>query len=299
MSREHAHVPAADHHEVGGTGNTLTPLTASLPLPHAPLIGKLIYYGLPIRRDVVLANLRRAFGATLSDREIIALAQAHYAHLARVVVEYVRFSFDTPARRATRVRVENIDAILRAHARGRGVLLLASHLGNWEVTAVAGLASFPQYRGRFHVLRRPLWPRWLERLVTWRFRRGGLGVLPKKGSLDTIIERLAAGDAVVFVMDQHAGRDGVRVDFFGHPAGTFRSLALIALTTSAPVIPLATWREPDGQHVLRFEEALPLLESDDPGEAIRANTRAYNVALEQLIKRHPEQWFWVHRRWKE
>jgi KDO2-lipid IV(A) lauroyltransferase len=90
----------------------------------------------------------------------------------------------------------------------------------------------------------------------------------------------------------------VVVDFFGHPAATFRSLAILALTTGAPVVPAASWREPDGTHVLRFEAPLPPIEGPDMTEAIRRNSRAYNAALERLILRHPEQWWWVHRRWK-
>lgn len=268
---------------------------------HTPVrvAGTLIYYLLPIRRRIVLSNLRRVFGATVRDDEIVRLAQAHYAHLARGVVEFVRFSWLSVAQRGALVRVENEEACIRAHAQGKGVLLLSGHFGNWEIATIGGIASFAEYRGQFHILRRPLWPRWLDRLVTRRFRSAGFGVLPKKGALDAILDRLAAGDAVAFVFDQHAGgRDGVPVEFFGHPAGTFRSLAIVALATGAPVVPVASWREPDGGHVLRFEEALPLIEHDDPGEAIRANTRAYNAALERLVLRHPEQWFWVHRRWK-
>ena len=258
-----------------------------------PLSGALIYHLLPIRRGVVLGNLQRVFG-TVTSTEIKRLAQAHYAHLARLLNEFLTARWRPPT-----VRVENIEAILQAHAQGKGVLVLTGHFGNWEVATIGGIAKFPQYRGQFHFVRRPLRPRWLDRLVTRRFRRGGFGVLPKRGALDAILDRLAAGDAVVFVLDQHAGgRDGVAVDFFGHPAGTFRSLAILALATGAPVVPTATWREPDGSHVLRFEEALPLIEHEDTNEAIRANTRAYNAALERLVLRHPEQWFWVHRRWK-
>jgi lauroyl/myristoyl acyltransferase len=110
---------------------------------------------------------------------------------------------------------------------------------------------------------------------------------------------LAAGDIILFPFDQHAaGRDGIEVDFFGHPAGTFRSLALIARATGAPVVPASTWREPDGRHVLRFEEALTTIECEDYDEETRRNTRAYNAVLERLILRHPEQWWWMHRRWK-
>ena len=74
--------------------------------------------------------------------------------------------------------------------------------------------------------------------------------------------------------------------------------SLIALATGAPVVPAASWREPDGRHVLRFEEALQVVEHDETNEAIRRTTRAFNAALERLVLRHPEQWYWVHRRWK-
>jgi KDO2-lipid IV(A) lauroyltransferase len=124
-------------------------------------------------------------------------------------------------------------------------------------------------------------------------------VLSKRGSLDAMVERLAAGDIVVYPFDQHADRkDGIRVEFFGQPAGTFRSPAILALATGAAVVPAASWREPDGRHVLRFEDPLPVIEHADVGEAIRRNTLAYNAALERLVLRHPEQWWWVHRRWK-
>jgi KDO2-lipid IV(A) lauroyltransferase len=268
--------------------------------PPAPLTGRLIYHLLPIRRRTVLANLRRAFGRSLDDEQIVRLAQAFYAHCARSLVEFVRFPFLPAADRAAQVRVENIDAILRVYEAGKGVLILTGHLGNWEVAVAGGIGSFPQYRGQFHFLRRPVWPGWFDRFVAHRFRSAGLGVITKKGSLDEVLDRLAATDAVIFTFDQHAGgRDGILVDFFGHPAWTFRSLAIISLSTGVPVVPAATWREPDGRHVLRFEEALPILEPDDPGEAIRANTQAYNDALERMILRHPEQWFWMHRRWKD
>ncbi len=264
-----------------------------------PLAGKLMYHLLPIRRRVVLSNLRRVFGAKVPEEEILRLAQAFYGHLVRFVIEFLRFPWLSAARRAALVRVDNIEAILRAHAQGKGVLVLTGHFGNWELASVAGIANFPQYRGRFHILRRPLRPPWLDALVTGRFRHAGLGVLPKKGSLEAILDRLAANDVIVVILDQHAGgRDGVEVEFFGHAAWTFRSLATIALSTGTPVVPAACWREPDGIHVLRFEEPLPVIECSDFNEAVRANTRGYNAAIERFILRHPEQWFWLHRRWK-
>ena len=265
----------------------------------APLAGRLIYRLLPLRRRVILENLRRVFGTAVPEPEIVRLAQGHYAHLWRLAGEFVRFRWLSAARKSALIRVDNVEALARALERGKGVLILTGHFGNFEVATIAALRHFPHMRGRFHFVRRPIRPLWLDALVNRRFRRGGFGVLGKRGSLDTILERLEAGDLVVFPFDQHASPpDGIAVDFFGHPAGTFKSLAIMALATGAPVVPASGWREPDGSHVLRFEDALPLVECDNVNEEIRRNTRAYNAMIETLVLRHPEQWYWVHRRWK-
>lgn len=264
-----------------------------------PLAGRLLYRLLPLRRDVILANLARVFGATQSKDEIERLAQAHYGHLWRLVGEFMKFRWLSAARKAALVRVENIEAFVAAQALGKGTLILTGHFGNWEVATIAGIANYPEVKGRFHFVRRAISPHWLDRLVIRRFNQAGFGVFQKRGSLDAMLERLAQGDAIVFPFDQHAGPpDGIEVDFFGQPAWTFKSLAIIALSTGAPVLPATSWREPDGRHVLRFEPPIAPIECENAGEAIRRNTRAYNAKLEELILRRPEQWYWVHRRWK-
>jgi KDO2-lipid IV(A) lauroyltransferase len=264
-----------------------------------PWYGRLLYHLFPYRRGVVLGNFRRVFGDTLPESEIIRLAQSYYAHYARFFDEYLRLPFMSVKRRQAWIRVENTESPIRALERGKGLILLTGHFGNFEVSTMGGISQFPQYHGMFHFVRRALKPALLNRIVTRRFRQAGFGVLPKRGSLDRILELLSQGALIVYVFDQHAGRpDGIVVDFFGHPAGTFKSVALLALETGAPVVPACSWREPDGSHVLRFEDPLPLVESDDPGEEIRQNTHAYNVAIERMILRHPEQWIWMHRRWK-
>ena len=264
-----------------------------------PAIGRFLYRCLPLRRNVVLANLRRVFGDMVSDTEIERLAAAHYGHLWRLAGEFLRFRWLSQARKQAQVRVENVEAFIAARAQGKGILILTGHLGNWEVATIAGIANFPEMRGKFHFVRRAIKPIWLDRLVTRRFNKAGFGVFPKRGSLDMMLERLEAGEVIVFPFDQHARPpDGIEVEFFGHPAWTFKSLAIIALATGAPVLPAAAWREADGRHALRFEEPMAPIECENTSEAIRRNTRAYNRILEGLIVRHPEQWYWVHRRWK-
>ena len=296
-----------DRHRVAGIRVSLTHTESSASAlawadpkqTEVPWFGKALYHLLPFRRGVVLGNLRRVFGDVLPEREIRRLAQAYCAHFVRFLIEFLRLPWMSAEQRKAWIRVENVEAPIRALSQGKGLLLLTGHFGNWEVSTVAGLGQFPQYRGLLHFVRRPLKPRWFNELVTRRFRRSGFGTLTKRGSLDSILELLAHGAIVVFVFDQHAVKsDGIAVDFLGHTANTFKSLAIIALNTGAPVIPASSWREPDGTHILLFEEPLPLIECEDVGEAIRRNTRSYNAALERILLRHPEQWIWMHRRWK-
>ncbi len=265
-----------------------------------PLAGRILYRLFPFRRSVIMENLRRVYGTTLDADAIEDLAKAHYGHLWRLAGEFLRFRWLSREQKLALVRIENLDAFAAAWHQGKGVLLLTGHFGNWEVATVAGIGSFPHMRGRFHFVRRALKPDWFDRLVTRRFNRAGFGVFPKRGSLDAMLEVLGKGDAIVFPFDQHASPpDGIDVDFFGTPAWTFKSLAIIALATGAPVVPATSWREPDGTHVLRFEEPLPAVEHARTTEAIRATTRTYNAALERFVLRRPEQWYWVHRRWKQ
>ncbi len=264
-----------------------------------PFAGRFLFRLFPLRRKVILANLNRVYGDTVAPGEIVRLAQAHYGHLWRLFGEFLKFRWLSQARKTALVRVENIEGLVAAVNQGKGVLVLTGHFGNWEVATIAGIGNYPEVRGRFHFVRRAIKPKWLDALVTRRFNQAGFGVLPKRGSLDAILATLAAGDMIVFPFDQHARPpDGIEVDFFGHPAWTFKSLAIIALATGAPVLPATSWREPDGRHVLRFEDALSPIELPNTNDAIRANTRAYNATLERLILARPEQWYWVHRRWK-
>jgi KDO2-lipid IV(A) lauroyltransferase len=282
------------------TPTTATAVALGLPAhTEAPAIGRFLYHFAPFRRAVIVENLKRVFGASLPEAEIARLAQAHYAHLAKLAAEFLRYRWMRESRKRALVRVEGVEHFTRAWVAGKGVLVLTGHFGNFEVSTAAGLMQFPEVHGRIHFVRRPIKPAWLDALVNRRMRAAGFGTIGKRGSLDRMLSLLEKGDAIVFPFDQHARRpDGIAVEFFGHAAGTFRSLAIIALATGAPVLPAAAWREPDGRHVLRFEEALPLIELPDADEAIRRNTRAYNQALERLVVRHPEQWWWVHRRWK-
>ena len=133
------------------------------------------------------------------------------------------------------------------------------------------------------------------------YYRAGLNVIPKKNSLQQVCDALEQNHAVIFVLDQHASlanRDGVAVEFFGKKAGTYRSLATLSRHTGVPVVPAAGYRLDNGRHVLEFFEPIPWQDYGNTKESIYRNTLAYNQALERIILAHPEQWLWLHKRWK-
>lgn len=279
---------------------TATAVALRMPrLIQPSLGGRFIFRWLPYRRKVILENLHRVYGGKVEAAQIVLLAQAHYGHLLSLFKELIQFRFLSQARKKSLVRVEGVPGMIEAFEAGKGLLILTGHFGNFEVSTVAGIEHFPQVKGRIHFLRRPIKPKWLSDLLTRRFNQAGFGVVGRRGSLEEIVSTLESGNAIVFPFDQYARRpEGIEVEFFGQAAGTYKSMALIALATGAPVIPAASWREPDGTHVLQFFPALSPILDDDVGQEVLKNTRAYNQALELSIVRHPEQWWWVHRRWK-
>ncbi len=263
-------------------------------------LGAFFYRCIPIRRKVVLENLHTAFGSELNADEIRHLAKAFYRHLALTLWENLFFGWKSVEAAKRAVRIEGLDRLFKAAEPGRGVLVIGGHYGNWEAAPVGGMMQFDDFRGRFHMLRRQIVNKWVERQLFKRYYAAGLDVIPKRSSLNRVMDALAANHAVGFIMDQYAkpGKEGIVADFFGKPAGTFKSLAVVARASEAPVLPAACWREPDGTHVLKFFEPLTWISNDDPDQEILLNTLAYNRQIERIIREHPDQWLWFHKRWK-
>ncbi|RMX00893.1 lipid A biosynthesis acyltransferase [Legionella jordanis] len=265
------------------------------------LMGRFLYHFLPYRRSIVQANINLVFGHQLNAAQKKRLAKAFYSHMAMSIKEIVQLRFMSEKKLKERVDVKGYQRLLDIVAQNRGVLILTGHFGNWEFAPLGGILNFEEFKGQFHFIRRTLGSKALERLLFRRYYQAGLNVIPKKNSLDQVCNALDQNHAVVFVLDQHASlanRDGVAVEFFGKKAGTYRSLATLARHTGVPVVPAAGYRLPNGRHVLEFHD--PIYWQDYPTiqESIYQNTLAYNQALERIILAHPEQWHWLHKRWK-
>ncbi len=281
--------------------NVVTDLKARVQAAPVTRMGKFIYHCLPYRKKVILNNIRLAFGNQLSESEQRHLAKAYYAHLATSIKEMLQFRFVSEKKLRQQVEVKGYQKLLDVAEEGKGVLILTGHFGNWEYAPVGGILNFKQYQGQFHFIRRTLGSKWIEQILFRRYYQAGLNVIPKKNSLDKVIAALDKNHAVVFVLDQHASihnKDGIAVEFFGKKAGTYRSLASIARNTGVPIIPAAGYRVAKGKHVLEFHEPIIWKDSPKRQEALYQNTLAYNKALEKIILKHPEQWLWLHKRWK-
>lgn len=264
--------------------------------------GKFFFYCLPFRRKVVLENLRHVFSETLTPDEIKKLAIAFYSHMLKAVRENLWLKFQSEEAIKNKVKIIGAEHAINAGEQGaKGIAILAGHFGNWELAPIGGILNFDQFKGRFHVIRKTLKNKWIERILFHRYNRVGINVIPKKNSLNQVCDALESNDAVIFIMDQHASvsvKDGISVEFFGKPAGTYRSLAKIVEYTGVKVVPMCCYREKDGTHVLEFLPPLAWEEGGDSKKGMYLNTRRYNEQLEKMVLAHPEQWLWMHRRWK-
>jgi KDO2-lipid IV(A) lauroyltransferase len=265
------------------------------------LAGRLLYAFFPYRRRVVMDNIDLVFGKSLSRGQKIHLAKAFYSHLATSIKEMVYLRFMSEQQLRESVEVRGKEHMLNAVAQKRGVLVLTGHFGSWEFAPLGGIANFKQFHGQFHFIRRTLNNKMIERFLFRRYHRAGLHIIPKQNALSQVCDALDQNHAVIFVLDQHAtleNRDGIAVEFFGKKAGTYRSLASFARHTGVPVVPAASYRLETGRHVLEFYDPIVFQDYDSTTESLYQNTLAYNQALERIILAHPEQWLWLHKRWK-
>lgn len=260
-------------------------------------LGGLWYRLVPIRRSTVLKNLRDCFGNSLSDVEIERLALQNYHHYGRTLFEMLRSFAWSKEQFRHQVAIDGFENLDRCLASGKGAFLLTLHLGNWEVGAGAIAASgIP-----FDIVVKHSRTRWVERLLRSYRTRSGLGIFLESKTAKDILKSLSHGRVVGFMLDQFMGPPiGLPVHFFGRKAGTAVALALLSEKKNVPILPTYCYRDSHGKlHVaiappLRF----PAL-SEDKNQRFYEKTQLFNDVLEAVIRKHPEQWLWLHRRWKE
>ena len=250
---------------------------------------RLLDLALPRLRRVAMRNLELAL-PELGRAEHRRIAGGVFRSIARLLLVFAQFPRIHRGNISRWIRYEGFEHFEEARRRGRGVLFATAHLGNWELSAFAhALMAEPM-----HVIVRPLDNPRLDALVERRRALSGNRLIQKKEAARSILKALAANQAVGILIDQNSSlEDGVFVDFFGVPACASTGLARLAAHSGATVIPgFALWSEAEGRYVLRFYPPVEIT-----GDATE-DTRRLQRQLETVIRQHPDQWLWIHRRWK-
>ncbi|MBI1356175.1 MAG: lipid A biosynthesis acyltransferase [Acidobacteria bacterium] len=269
------------------------------PLPLARRLAEGLALGLrrwtPRWRRTALRNLELAFPERdAAWRE--GVLRESYRNLGRVLLALAKAPRLTAANIGDWIEYEGYEHFRDALAKGRGVLFLTAHLGNWELSVAAhALFGHPM-----RMLVRPLDNPLLDRLIERRRTLHGNRPIDKNNAAREALKALRANQAVGILADQNAaGDDGLFVDFFGRPARSTKSVALLAARTGAAVIPgFAFWNPLRSRYVLKFYPPLVMADGGDREADLRENTQRCQTAIERAVRERPEQWLWMHRRWK-
>ncbi|MCA8994293.1 MAG: lysophospholipid acyltransferase family protein [Planctomycetaceae bacterium] len=253
------------------------------------------------RYHVAYDNIQTAFPGQYSPAETEQLICKMWVHLFRMIAEMFQFPRKLCRENMREVlRFRNRSQVVQALCTGRPVFMLGGHYGNWESTILAfGLFDLPM-----GVIGRELDNPYIHQWVKEGRERTGHKLMLKQGGWDDMTALLSAGGNMGLLCDQDAGKRGVFVDFFGRPASTFKSIALMAIEYNALIVMgygIRLEDDPQDGRWARFEigcEDIIDVNEIEADNVIHEITQRYTTALERAIRRAPEQYFWVHRRWK-
>ena len=262
---------------------------ASTPIPVANWLARfyarVLDIAIPRLRRTALKNLEMA---GFAGRERIVAGV--FDSMGRIAVSFARFPQITGDNLKQWIGYDGFENFENARRRGRGVLIATAHLGNWELSAFA----HAYLAAPMHIVVRPLDDAKIDALVEKRRALSGNHIIQKKDAARGILRALAAGDAVGILIDQNTTPDeGVFIDFFGVKACAGSAFVKLAHHTGAAVVPgYAVWSEKGNRYTLHFEPEVEM--SGD----VQQDTQSVHARLEAAIRKYPDQWLWIHRRWK-
>jgi KDO2-lipid IV(A) lauroyltransferase len=252
-------------------------------------LGSFVYHVIGFRKQIVLDNLHIAFGKEKNDAEIAELALQAYQNIAMSFIELM-VSQKLINSVLHMIEVKHIEVVHRLLKKGHGLVLVSGHLGNWELQGAAAAAII---KSAITVAATKQSNPYINRFITQRRNDLGMQVAGSKGARRLLLRALKNHEAIALVADQNAGRDAVFVDFFGKLAATQPGPAQLALKYKAPMVVAAALRTGPGKFKILHQEVE--IEDDDTVESL---TQRHVKILEGFIRQYPEQYFWLHRRWK-
>jgi len=249
-------------------------------------------------RRIADRNLATAFPVR-SEAERRAIGRAAFAHFGRLLMELLKFSTLSRDQMLARVEFDGDERARAAYAQGRGVLFVTGHFGFWELQALVHALRIEPVAVLGRALDNPYLNTLLERIR----ERTGNTVIYRKGTIRRVMRTLEANHGVAVMIDQHImSRDAIYVDFFEQPAATTSAVAAVALRTGAVVVPVFALPIGGGRYRMIYEHPVepPRDDGDRADEAsIREFTQRCTDVLEMYVRRHPELWLWMHRRWRD
>ncbi|MBN2185486.1 MAG: lysophospholipid acyltransferase family protein [Candidatus Krumholzibacteriota bacterium] len=271
---------------------SLLPLKISVKL--ASVLGIIAFDLVRIRRKVSLENLQKAFGGLYSPKQRRQIARRSYMNFAKSMVEFASLKKPEKKRLVKLVRLtgrSNVDEVIE---RGQGVVIVTGHFGSWEFLGAAAVA----YGFDVDFLVGEQANRSVDDLMNDLRRRAGIGIIPRGVAARGIFKSLKKKRLVALLSDQDARRHGIFVDFFGIPASTYPGAAQFAYRSGCPIIFCYIVRQDDESHETVFLPPIEVNQKADVDEEVMRLTEAHVRALEECVRKHPEQYFWAHKRWK-
>jgi KDO2-lipid IV(A) lauroyltransferase len=255
----------------------------------------LLFYHLSVKhRLIALHNLRCSFPEKNMD-ELITITKGVYRHLATVAAECFDMTKLTRENIHEWVKVEGHEHFKEGIAQGRGLLFIVAHFGNWELIPHTFSLTFQSSK----IIYRPLDSPVLDNLMKYVRSFHGDEMMPKGGSGKRIMSLLRENQVIGILSDQNVSvREGVFVDFFGRPACTGAGLAVLAMRSGAPVLPGFMVRQKSGKYKLILKPLVEITRTSDDEADIQVNTQRFVKVIEDVVREYPDQWFWIHQRWK-
>lgn len=269
------------------------PLPRSWALALGRSLGDFVWRVVRFRRSIVLDNIRHAFAAERDEDGVRAIARSFYRNLGMTLMEFLKLPTMKPGEIEALVDIEGVEH-LHGLMAGGGAILVSGHFGNWEYVGARAAAlgnpiSF--------IVKTQHNPR-VDRIQNDIRARAGVGIIRTGASIKDMIRALKRGEFIGMLADQDAGKDGVFVEFLGRRASVLKGAGYLSWRLNVPLVTAYGYRQPDGRHLLVVDPPVYPDRNLEEDVAVHRLTEHHVRRLEAAVRRAPDHYYWVHRRWK-